>query len=134
MIIAVFTGSRKWTDRQAVVAAFEYAEQQLGGIYYVVTGDAKGLDRLAYTVAVDRGYKHRCVPVHCFWEDGRDAGNRRNRQMISVARALALGHVEFIYGFAYPDVSSIGTWNCIDDMIAAGIRYELRGTFDRRPA
>lgn len=133
MIVAVFTGSRKWSDRQAVVSAFEYAEQHLGGIYYVVTGDQRGLDRLAYEVARERQYGSRTVPVHAFWnEDGRAAGNIRNGQMIRVARALALDHVEYIHGFAFPDNHSIGTWNCVDDMIVAKIKYDLRGTSDRR--
>lgn len=133
MIVAVFTGSRKWSDRAAVVRAFEYAEQHLGGIYYVVTGDQRGLDRLAYEVARERHYGERVVPVHAFWrEDGNSAGNTRNGHMICVARALALDRVEYIHGFAYPDADSVGTWNCVDDMIGANIQYILCGTSTSR--
>lgn len=132
MIVPVFTGSRKWTDRPAVERAYDWAEQN-GGIYYIVTGDQRGLDRLAYEVAIARGYRDRVVPVHAFWnEDGGRAGNVRNRQMISVARALVLDRREYIYGFAFPDKDSVGTWNCVDDMISAGIGYSLRGTSDKR--
>lgn len=149
MIVAVFTGSRKWTDRAAVVQAFEYVEQH-GGFYYIVTGDQYGLDRLAYEVALQRGHGSRVVPVHAFWkQDGRGAGNVRNGQMISVAMALANGLMwlwgmtygpqyqppsaqSFIRGFAFPDKDSVGTWNCVDDMVRAGIEYENRGTSDRR--
>lgn len=129
MIIPIFTGSRKWADRDAVVRAYQLAEQQ--GIYYVVTGDQRGLDRMAYEVARSRG--HPVVPVHAFWrEDGNGAGNIRNGQMISVARALALDRLEYLYGFAFPDKESVGTWNCVDDMKSLGIAFSLFGTSDKR--
>ena len=144
MIVALFTGSREWTDKAAVVAAFEHAEQV--GIHYVVTGDQRGLDRLAYEVARERN--HRTVPVHAFWkEDGKGAGNVRNRQMVQVAWGLAeslaweygaknrfnlVYPFQFIHGYAFPMSGSIGTWNCIDDMTAAKINYDLRGTVGRK--
>lgn len=150
MIVALFTGSREWKDKAAVVAAFEHAEQV--GIHYVVTGDQRGLDRLAYEVARERGHGQTVVPVHAFWnEDGRGAGNVRNRQMINTALVLASSlswihwartrtepnlrpYAEFVHGYAFPMPGSIGTWNCCDDMKAAHINYDLRGTSPRRGA
>lgn len=144
MIVALFTGSREWTDKAAVQVAFDHAARV--GIHYVVTGDQRGLDRLAYEVARER--KLHVVPVHAFWnEDGKVAGTIRNFQMIDVALHLAssLSWVEwyknpirypqfseFVHGYAFPMPGSIGTWNCVDSMQAKDIRCDLRGTSQRR--
>jgi hypothetical protein len=32
MTVAIFTGSRDWTERAAVVSAFEHAEQHMDGL------------------------------------------------------------------------------------------------------
>jgi YspA, cpYpsA-related SLOG family len=150
-VVGVFTGSRKWTDAQAVMRVFDEALQQNPyGFFWVVTGDQKGLDRLAYQAALAKGYRGRVTPVHAWWnEDGRGAGNIRNGQMVNVALELARSVAQtwaahndslrniphpsqFVRGFAFPDKDSVGTWNCVDDMIRADIQYENRGTSPRR--
>lgn len=124
-IVVIFTGSRYWTDKQAVVAAFEHAEAV--GIHYVVTGDQTGLDRIAYEVARERG--HRVVPVHAWWEQDRHgAGLTRNEQMVDVGVALAGFNVGLVKGYAFPDKRSIGTWRCVDNMVTRGVAWFNRGT------
>ena len=132
-IIAIFTGSRNWTNREAVVQAFDHAEQV--GIWYVVTGDQRGLDRIAYEVARER--KHHVVPVHAWWnEDGRVAGTIRNFQMVDVACGLACAispnnFAAFIHGYAFPTADSIGTWRCVDNLAAQKISVDILGTTPR---
>jgi hypothetical protein len=125
-IITIFTGSRHWSDRAAVVDAFDHAESV--GIYYVVTGDQRGLDRLAYEVARER--KLHVVPVHAWWkEDGRVAGTVRNFQMVDVAVSLAYvyGSILQLVAYAFPLENSVGTWHCVRALRQYGVESFVYG-------
>jgi hypothetical protein len=130
------TGSRSWTDTEAVGGALMecwHDAMQLGadGIT-VVHGDAPGADSIADLWAI--GYRGLGVlrePVPAAWEDcatdcmpghrrnRRDgsgycptAGHRRNQLMVDRGAAVCL---------AFPLSTSAGTWDCARRAEAAGI-------------
>lgn len=74
--IAIFAGSRDWTDRQAIRRDLEtLTEDSL-----VIEGGARGADRIAREEAEKLGL--HVVTVRALWDFyGRGAGYRRNEAM-----------------------------------------------------
>jgi hypothetical protein len=102
------TGSRTWTDAQAISDAFDALE---GSDHELIVGDAKGADAIARYEAGKRGWTVR-VFVAAWGIHGRAAGPIRNQQMVDARPDLALA---FIRG------ASRGTRDCVRCCEDAGI-------------
>jgi YspA, cpYpsA-related SLOG family len=89
-VIALFCGSREWSDRQSIRADLRSLPQ--GSV--VVEGGARGADRIARDEARSLGIHVATVPA--LWRRfGRSAGPRRNQAMLrlrpDVVHAYPLG-------------------------------------------
>lgn len=111
------TGSRRWTDRDAIRRALAAVLRKLGvpaDRIVVVHGGARGADMLADAVARELGMLVECHPVtRGDWDrHGTSAGHRRNQRMVD------LGAVGCI---AFPRGVSAGTRGCMAAAERAGI-------------
>lgn len=89
-VIALFCGSREWSDRESIRT--EVKALPPGSI--VVEGGARGADRIAREEARSLGIHVATVPA--LWRSfGRSAGHRRNEAMLrlgpDVVHAYPLG-------------------------------------------
>jgi hypothetical protein len=97
--IALFCGSRDWTDRSRIRADLERLPE--GSV--VIEGGARGADRIAREEAQALGI--HVATVNALWgHHGRSAGYRRNE-------AMARLQPDFVY--AYPLLGSVGTGHMI---------------------
>jgi hypothetical protein len=78
--VALFCGSRGWTDRAAIRGDLELLEADT----IVVEGGAAGADRIAREEATRLGLHVATVPALWDWH-GRSAGYRRNAAMVRLA-------------------------------------------------
>ena len=107
----LFTGSRSWTDRGIVEAAFDAFRPTL-----VVHGDARGLDTIADQIAERRGIDRVRWPAN--WNGrGTAAGMIRNRVMYDQMRPT------LVLAFPLPD--SRGTWGMVRYARAQGCERVL---------
>lgn len=128
MLRILVTGSRQIIDNHAAVAktlngtvramaARGYDTSELT----IVHGGARGLDRLAGTVARVQGWGEE---VHfADWKThGRAAGPLRNKAMVAAGADVVVGFP------AHADRSegSRGTWNCLDYAVAADLLTVIR--------
>lgn len=102
----IIAGSRDITDRVIVAKAilesrFNFTE--------VVSGTARGVDRLGEIFACSKGYSVKKFPAN-WTEYGKAAGHIRNREMAQYADAL----------LAVWDGKSRGTKNMIEEMEKLG--------------
>ena len=116
------TGSRDWTDREAIAEALsELTKECLHGCV-LIHGDAEGADRLAQTIVRDwratfgGGWYIDRYPA--LWETyGKKAGPIRNAQMLDEGKpGICL---------AFPLPGSKGTWDMIRKANAAGIEVRI---------
>ena len=114
----LMTGSRDWTDRDAVVRALSDATKNLTLPITLVHGAARGADSLA---AAQWLKWHQQWPAEyaapeghpAAWrEHGKRAGHLRNAHMVSLG-------ADILVTFALP--TSVGTFDCADKARAAGI-------------
>lgn len=105
MKIAVITGSRSWTDVDAIRRALAAFAPDV-----VLEGGARGADRLARDVARNDLGVH-VAQVAALWHLGRAAGHVRNRTLMDLAAVLAAGGAEVVV-FAF-DRGTPGTRNAI---------------------
>lgn len=97
--IALFCGSRRWSDRERIRADLERLPE--GSI--VIEGGARGADRIAREEAEALGI--HVATVRALWDHfGRSAGYRRNEAMLRL-------QPDFVY--AYPLGESRGTRHTI---------------------
>lgn len=126
----LITGSRNWTDRQALEdAIFEaiaehYAEQ--GAVnskdITIVHGAAPGADELAAGIADDWGFNHEPHPAD--WKKHfKAAGPLRNQEMVDLGADVCL---------AFPDEDSRGTLDCMARATVAGIDVRNKGAETER--
>lgn len=117
MKVVVITGSRNWTDRDAIARVLEGAD-------VAILGDCPtGADRIAREICDARGTRYR---VHfAEWDmRGRMAGPERNARMVANAKGNAVaGHEVTVHAFPLPD--SRGTWDCVRKAKAAGLAVEV---------
>lgn len=120
------TGSREWTDREAVYKALTKAvkDNSHGWRVILIHGDARGADRLADSVARELGWSIEKHPAR--WEEHDDdcphyhegnttcntAGIRRNREMVDLGADVC---VAFLTG------ESRGTKHCVSIAERKGI-------------
>ena len=107
------TGSRHWTDREAVLRALVMAE-----VTSVVEGCAKGADAAAEWAA-----DLLELPIHhhpADWQThGRAAGPKRNQEMLDK-------HPDIGVVLAFPLKGSIGTWDMVRRAQKAMIRVIIK--------
>lgn len=84
----IFTGSRKFSDVDAVLKAMN-GLLKIDNDWIVVHGAAAGLDTIADSVAGDFGFKIERHPAN--WElHGRSAGPIRNQKMLDLGADLVI--------------------------------------------
>lgn len=107
MKIAI-VGSRDFND-YSVVDEFVCSKLDLSGVDTVVSGGARGVDKLAEKFADKHGLDMSIRKAD--WERyGRSAGPRRNKLIVEEADAV----------FAFPSQTSKGTWHTINLARKAG--------------
>ena len=113
MKVVVITGSRHLFPKEQLAEIFR------NGVQLVITGDAKGVDHTAYKLAKEMGLTS--ISLKAWWDDyGKSAGHTRNSDMVALAVTFRALGCE-VRGHAFPAEDSIGTYNCITQLAAAGI-------------
>jgi len=110
----IVCGGRDYSDRPAVDRALDHASPAV-----VVSGRARGADRLGADWALERGC--RLVEVPALWDaHGRGAGPRRNEWMLVLLQALqTAGVVSRVGVVAFP--GGKGTAQMVGIAEAAGV-------------
>lgn len=106
------TGSRNWTDREAIRFALLETTRAFGLDFVLVHGDCPtGADAIAAEIWQDMGGKCEAHPAN--WvKYGRAAGPIRNQQMVDLGADACL---------AFPMGDSRGTRGCMCMAAVAGI-------------
>ena len=112
MPIALFCGSRKWTDRDLIGKDLIHLSLDT----LVVHGGAPGADTIADEIAHTLGL-HTAVVVALWDHYGRGAGPLRNQAMLTLMPDEV---------YAYP-LNGSGTRGMIALAVEAGIRVHVRG-------
>ena len=112
----LITGSRHWTDEQAIEAALLSATaNRPGKSITVVHGGASGADRLAGRLADEWGMNVEVHPAE--WDKhGKAAGPIRNQKMVDLGADVCL---------AFPMRGSRGTKHCMEAAHRAGIPVHM---------
>ena len=112
----LITGSRNWTDREAIRNAIAEQSEPAWDVT-VVHGSARGADEHANWVALELGLNPEAHPAQ--WaQHGKKAGPLRNQQMVDAGADICL---------AFPLGKSVGTWDCVRRAKAAGIPVKVYG-------
>lgn len=123
-IAILVTGSRDWTDREALEGALaEVCRQASPRLSVLIHGDARGADQMAAAYAeCDWGIRPLAMPAP--WGDyGKRAGVMRNAWMVDLLVNLrACGYECHVIAFPLP--TSVGTYDCIRR--ARGRGFEVR--------
>jgi hypothetical protein len=113
----LITGSRDFTDGQAVMDAIWY-EQVENERLLVINGGARGADSLAHTVAT-RLPNMLSAQVNADWtNDGVAAGPLRNAAMLELQPDVVLA-------FYKEGAANRGTQNCVDAATKLGIPVKV---------
>jgi hypothetical protein len=111
--VVLVTGSREWTDREAVRTRLAHHDpgHRIDHETVLVHGAARGADSIAAEIAVEWGWT--VLPMPAQWDrDGKRAGPVRNRRMVDVVARLGLcGWDVQVEGF--PLGRSPGTRGCL---------------------
>lgn len=114
--VVLGTGSREWTDEDAIVKMFRTVDAPPADVIYR-HGAARGFDTLSARIAKE-GFGWELDPCPADWDQyGKKAGPIRNAEMIA-----KLPKPDVCFGF--PLVGSKGTYDCMAKAKAAGIRVE----------
>ena len=110
------TGSRDWTDEEAIEVAL--APLGTGGEPVTIVHGAcpTGADAIAHKIALRYGYEVEPHPAD-WTTHGRAAGPIRNQEMVDLGADLCL---------AFPLSTSRGTWDCVRRAIEADITLTVR--------
>ncbi len=113
MKAVIVTGSRNWTDEEAIAKALEASKPDI-----VIHGNARGADSIAHKLSAGR---REIIPMPAQWHrDGKRAGPFRNARMLAVLLALReCGYDVEVLAFPLPD--SIGTPHMIGLAVDAGV-------------
>lgn len=110
MTRVLFTGSRDFTDRVAVLVALRAVAKYDAT---VIVGDARGLDAMTFRECRSIGIP--CVVFEADWEhEGRAAGFQRNARMVAEAP-------ERVVAFYGPNGETNGTRHTVELARKAGI-------------
>ena len=114
--VALFCGSRDWTDPMPVAADIDALPEDA----IVIHGAAPGLDSMAGALASARGLHVAAMPA--LWSrHGRRAGPMRNAALLGLAPTVA---------YAYPLGASPGTRMMVGLLEKAGVPVHVRGGRD----
>lgn len=105
----IIAGSRDFSDYELLKTTCDKYLLKLPDVT-IVSGCAKGADKLAIKYADERGLKVLLMPAD--WSQGRSAGYKRNREMALVSQGL----------IAFWNKTSPGTKHMID--IAAELKLK----------
>lgn len=109
------TGSRNWTDQEAVFTALLDQWEKSGGEMVVIHGGARGADQIAHgwatTTPDEMGVSVEVHPAD-WGRHGKAAGFIRNQQMVDAGADVCL---------AFPLGKSPGTRHCMKAAERAGI-------------
>lgn len=110
----VVTGSRDWTDGQAIINALKEMKNRFPGEELVlITGGARGADKLAYEIGKRHGFT--TVILDANWSNqGRTAGPIRNRRMLDW-----FAPIDVVLAFPLPQGS--GTRDCMAEALKRNI-------------
>jgi hypothetical protein len=115
VIRILVTGSREWTDREAI---WEELGALAGPIVIVHGDNPRGADRIAKEFAIAHAQfqvTHEAYPAD--WNThGKAGGPIRNQRMVDLGADLCL---------AFPTARSVGTWDCIKRANRAGIPVRI---------
>lgn len=119
----VVTGGRGFTDRPRIWD--DLANLRWNGLHRVAEGQSPGGGADDHAHAAWReitGESTERYPIDSRL-DGyhRGAPNARNARMVREEHHLAADAKEMLYGLAYPDPKSRGTWHCVAEMLRRGI-------------
>ena len=107
----IVAGGRDFSDYEYLRSSLDFLLQNVTGLIVIVSGTAKGADKLGEQYAAEKGYAVLRFPAD--WDRfGKAAGYMRNEQMAKNADALV----------AFWDGTSKGTKN----MIQLAKRYDLK--------
>ena len=110
----IIAGGRDFEDYELLVSKMNHLLRNRGVNVEIVSGGARGDDRLGERYARDRGLKLKKFPAD--WEThGKSAGMIRNKEMAEYADVLV----------AFWDGQSKGTKNMIDSMDKLGKPYRV---------
>jgi hypothetical protein len=116
----IVTGSREWTDANAIRNALVELRTEWDGPFYVIAGAARGADSIAAQCAREIGLWLREFPAD--WNQyGKQAGMVRNRQMLDKLLTAEQKRV-----LAFPLGESKGTRNMIAIARQAGVLVDVR--------
>lgn len=113
----LITGSRDWTDENAVAEALRDVWMGLGSDpdAIIVHGGASGADTLAGKAAAAMGLAVESHPAD--WKrHGKKAAPLRNAEMVDLGADVCV---------AFPLGTSKGTWGCVKLAEAAGIPVRI---------
>lgn len=118
-IAILVTGSRDWTDREAIHDALGQIDSRSRLPLVMIHGDAPGADTIAREYAEHDGTWH-VIAMPALWTlHGKSAGPRRNAEMVEALKLLRdCGYECHVLAFPMPD--SRGTWDCVRKARAAG--------------
>lgn len=85
------TGSRTWTDKEAILAAFRKHANKAHTITVVHGACPKGADALADELAQEFGVPVERHPAD--WSIGKQAGFRRNAEMVAAGADVCLAFI-----------------------------------------
>lgn len=112
----IITGSRHWTDGDAIRSALRRVTHHLGGGRpglrgVLVHGAAPGADTIGAEVALSMGWEVEPFPAD-WGKLGNRAGPIRNSAMVKAGAHMLL---------ACPHPDSVGTWDCVRKACVASI-------------
>lgn len=114
MIRALFSGSRDWTDVEAIRAVVD----ALPADAIVLHGAARGADMIVDHLAKARGLV--IEPYEADWQKyDKEAGAIRNQEMLDRGQPTE--------GHAFPLATSKGTWDMVSRLRKAGIPIKVYG-------
>ena len=93
MFRVLVTGSRKWSDADAIVRELEIVQAHEGERVVLVSGNCEGADKMAEEVAIKYGWLIERHPAD--WKThGKRAGFVRNAEMVKLGADYCLAFIQ----------------------------------------
>jgi len=119
MTVAIFCGSREWTDPEPIRKAMERLED--GSI--IVHGDQRGADLIAGTEASRRGFEISALKA--MWDIGLQAGPMRNSHMLKrLIAAAGMNQAVKTFAFHHDSMLGVGTRDMVQRCLKARVRVD----------
>lgn len=116
----MITGSRKWTDKEALFDFLDQVIKDWGKPDLFIHGGAAGADIMGHEWAASRGIKSEFVRFLPDWDKyGKGAGHIRNQLMVD----------EATHAVAFPWATSRGTQDAMNRIEEKGIPLRVNGAY-----